>query len=98
MALQVAALRSAEQVSDDDSRALTEGAAFLRSLDHAIRLVTGKPAASLPDPATAGLRDKAVESVVRSWGLVRQNDSLQETLRDVQQQIRYVFHRVVGSE
>ncbi len=102
MTLQVAALRSAEQISDEDSRALTEGAAFLRSLDHAIRLVTGKPAASLPEgpvpPRSGSGRDEAVESVVRRWGLVREGESLPETLRHFQQQIRYVYRRLVGSE
>jgi hypothetical protein len=52
MAEQIAALRAAEGISADDAAtALTEGQPdFLRSVDHILRLVTGKaPNGGLPE-------------------------------------------------
>ncbi|MEJ2007942.1 MAG: hypothetical protein P8Z30_07265 [Acidobacteriota bacterium] len=94
-ATQIEALRSAGALSKDDARALRDGAAFLRSLDHAERLVTGKAAEGLP--AHVGHRE-AVENLVRRWGLVPSSATLGERLKDVQREIRYVYRRMVGSE
>ena len=44
MAEQIVALRSAGVMGDEDSKMLSEGANFLRSVDHAVRLVTGRAA------------------------------------------------------
>ncbi len=92
---QIAALRSAELVSDEDSGALAEGAACLRSVDHAIRLVTGKIASGLPEHVGQA---EAVENLARRWGLVAGGESLAQRLRATQQQVRYVYRRLVGSE
>ena len=51
MAEQIAALRAAEAISAEDAAALTEGAGFLRSVDHILRLVTGKAPTGLPESA-----------------------------------------------
>ena len=80
---------------------MSEGAAFLRAVDHAIRLVTGKPAQGLPEHVGEA---ECVESLVRKWGLLGQpgaagrEESLARRLREVQQQVRYVYRRLVGSE
>ena len=49
MGQRIAVLRAAGLISEEDSTALTEGAAFLRSVDHALRLVIGKAASGLPE-------------------------------------------------
>lgn len=95
MATQIEALRSAGALSKDDAHALREGAAFLRSLDHAERLVTGKRSDGLP--AHVGHRE-AVETLARQWGLVPPSATLAERLKDIQREVRYVYRRMVGSE
>ena len=95
MAGQIEALESAGALSQDDARALRDGAAFLRSVDHAVRLVTGKPAEGLP--TLAGHRE-AVETLARNWGLVSSSATLAQRLWEVQQEVRYVYRRMLGSE
>ena len=98
---QIAGLRSAGVIQAEDAQAMSEGAAFLRAVDHAIRLVTGKPAQGLPEHVGEA---ECVESLVRKWGLLGQpgsergEESLARRLREVQQQVRYVYRRLVGSE
>ncbi|MBI1940683.1 MAG: hypothetical protein HYS33_04145 [Acidobacteria bacterium] len=92
---QIAALRSAGLMSQEDAEILTRGAEFLRSLDHAIRLVTGKAAVGLPEHVGHA---EAVARVARRWGLTSENEPLAERLRETQQEVRYVYRRVVGSE
>ncbi len=95
MAEQVAALRSAQLLTGEDAAALIEGAAFLRSVDHAIRLVTGRAANGLPDHVGHA---EAVESLTRRWGLVTGEDTLAKRLRETQQHVRYTYRRLVGAE
>jgi len=95
MPTQIEALRSAGLLSKVDAQALGEGAAFLRSVDHAVRLITGKAAEGLP--AHVGHRE-AVENLARHWGLVPPSATLAGRLKEVQQQVRYVYRRMIGSE
>ncbi len=95
VAAQIETLRSASIMSDEDARLLREGAAFLRSVDHAVRLVTGRPGEGLP--VHVGHREE-VETLTRNWGLVPAASTLAERLKEVQQEIRYVYRRMVGSE
>ncbi len=95
MAAQIEALESAGALSKADALALRGGAAFLRSYDHAVRLVTGKAADGLP--AHVGHRE-AVENLVRHWGLVPPSSTLAERLKEVQREVRYVYRRMIGSE
>jgi len=95
MAAQIEALRSAGALSPADAHALRDGAAFLRSLDHAVRLVTGKAGEGLP--AHVGHRE-AVENLARHWGLVPPSATLAERLKEVQREVRYVYRRMLGSE
>jgi glutamate-ammonia-ligase adenylyltransferase len=94
---QIAALRCAGQMVDGDAETLSEGAAFLRSVDHAIRLITGKPTSGLPELHGQA---EAVENLVRRWGLIKPTPavSLGQRLREVQQQVRSVYQKLVGSE
>jgi glutamate-ammonia-ligase adenylyltransferase len=95
VAEQIEALGSARLLAEDDARALLEGAAFLRSVDHAVRLVTGKAPLGLPEHVGHA---EAVESLVRRWGLVRGKETLAKRLRETQQEVRYTYRRLVGAE
>jgi [glutamine synthetase] adenylyltransferase / [glutamine synthetase]-adenylyl-L-tyrosine phosphorylase len=92
---QIAALREAGALNGQDANALSQGAAFLRSFDHAVRVVTGKAAQGLP--GHTGHRD-AVDQLMIRWGLLKQSENLAEQLWQVQQEVRYVYRRVLGSE
>jgi len=94
-AQQVAVLQSAGLLGEGDARTLTDGAAFLRSVDHAIRLVTGKAAEGLPEHVGHA---EAIENLVRHWGFVRPAETLATRLRETQQGVRYVYRRMVGAE
>jgi glutamate-ammonia-ligase adenylyltransferase len=92
MGEQIAALRAAGLVNDEDSNILSGGANFLRSVDHAIRLVTGKAAEGLPDRAGhAG----AVENLARRWGLIAGSESLAQRLQQTREGVREVYRRLV---
>jgi len=95
VAEQIAALRDAGLMSGEDASALSAGAGFLRSVDHAIRLVTGKAATGLPEHVGHA---EAVESLGRRWGLVEGKQTLAQRLRETQQRVRYVYRRLVESE
>jgi [glutamine synthetase] adenylyltransferase / [glutamine synthetase]-adenylyl-L-tyrosine phosphorylase len=95
MADQIASLRAAESISFEDAAALTEGAGFLRSVDHVIRLVTGKAPNGLPENSSQA---ETVESVARRWNLMADGQTLAAKLHETQQQLRYVYRRLVGSE
>ncbi len=92
---QVAALRGMDLIGTDDARTLADGAAFLRSVDHAIRLVTGRAADGLPEHVGHA---EAVEDLARRWRLTVAGESLAQRLRETQQEVRYVYRRLVESE
>jgi glutamine synthetase adenylyltransferase len=95
IAEQISALRAADAVSAEDADILNEGAGFLRSADHLIRLVTGKAPNGLPENTAHA---ETAESVAVRWNLIAQGEPLAGKLRDTQQQLRYVYRRLVGSE
>ena len=95
MAQRIAALRAAGLISGGDAAALAEGAAFLRAVDHAVRLVTGRAASGLPEH---GGYLEASDALARRWGLMESHETLALRLRAIQQQIRYVYRRLVGAE
>jgi glutamate-ammonia-ligase adenylyltransferase len=92
---QISALNGAGLMSDQDAAVLGEGAAFLRSLDHAVRLVTGKAADGLPEHVGHA---EAVESLAGHWRLIRAGETLVQRLRETQKQVRSVYRRLVGAE
>jgi glutamate-ammonia-ligase adenylyltransferase len=92
MAEQIATLRSAGLMSDEDSNVLSAGANFLRAVDHAIRLVTGKPAEGLPDRAGHA---EAVENLARRWGLISGSETLASSLLETRRRVREVYGRLV---
>jgi len=92
---QIAALRAAGVIAHEDAEVLTAGAAFLRAVDHILRLVTGKAPNGLPEHVGHA---EVSESVARRWKLIPTESTLAARLRETQQQIRYVYRRLVGSE
>ncbi len=95
---QLQAVQKAGVIRTEDVETLSAGAAFLRAADHAVRLVTGRPTDSLPEHVGHSAQ---AEELARRWGLLksgRGEQPLAWRLREVQQQVRYVYRRVVGSE
>jgi glutamate-ammonia-ligase adenylyltransferase len=92
MAEQIAALRSVGQLNDEDSNVLLGGANFFRSLDHAIRLVTGKAGEGLPDRTGHA---EGVENLARRWGLVEGSGTLASSLLETRQRVREVYSKLV---
>ena len=92
---QIDALHAAGLVSDPDASALSESAAVLRSVDHAVRLVTGKPADGLPEHASQA---ESVESLVRRWGLLAKGETLAGRVLKAQGEARGLYRRVVGPQ
>ncbi|HMD85069.1 MAG TPA: putative nucleotidyltransferase substrate binding domain-containing protein [Terriglobia bacterium] len=95
MAEQIAALGVAPAISAEDAAALTECAGFLRSVDHILRLVTGKAPNGLPENEAHA---ETAESVAQGWSLISEGQTLAGKLHETQQQLRYVYRRLVGSE
>lgn len=92
---QIAALRAAGAINTEDAAAMSDGAGFVRSVDHIIRLVTGKAPNGLPETASHA---ETVESVARGWTLIAEGQTLAAKLHETQQQLRYIYRRLVGSE
>ncbi len=91
-------LRAAGWLEEGDALSLTGGARFLRSMDHAVRLVTGRAANGLPEHVGDAAR---VEDLMRRWNLLqgKENEqSLGRQLRAVQQEVRDIYRRLAGSE
>ena len=93
-AQQIAALCAAGVLGEADATGLTMGAAFLRSLDHVVRLVAGKAADGLPEHVGHAA---AIEDLARRWMLIREGDSLADRLRETQEQIRSIYRRLLGA-
>lgn len=99
VAEQIGALCSRGLVREEDARALAEGAVFLRSVDHAVRLVVGRPAGGLPEGTGQA---EAVETVARRWGLIvaagdPHPGSLAQRWRETEEQVRDVCRRLLRS-
>jgi glutamine synthetase adenylyltransferase len=95
MVEQIRILRAAGAISSDDAEVLMTGAGFLRSVDHILRLVTGKAPNGLPEHMGHA---EAAETLARRWKLISAEQTLAPQLHETQQQVRYVYRRLVGSE
>ncbi len=93
IAARIESLRSAGSLAADDAKVLSDGAAFLRSVDHAVRLVRGKAAQGLPEHVGHAA---AIEDLARRWGLTREGETLAARLRETQEKIRAVYRRLAG--
>jgi glutamate-ammonia-ligase adenylyltransferase len=92
MAEQVAVLHSAGLMNNEDSNVLLGGANLFRSVDHAIRLVTGKAYEGLPDRVGHA---EAVENLVRRWGLIAGSENVAQCLQQMRERVREVYLRIV---
>lgn len=91
---QIEALASAGHLPEGEARALIDGITYLRALDHAVRLVTGR--------ASRGWRDRpgqaeGVAHLLRCWRLLGSHSSPLGHLDDVRKQVREVFNRVFST-
>ncbi len=91
---QIAALEfagaEAAGLSTTHAQTLRAAALLYRNLDHAIRLVTGRPANRLPEPALA-LR---VTLLLERWGL-RPAESLEGAVESMRRQTRTLYQQIV---
>jgi glutamate-ammonia-ligase adenylyltransferase len=87
----IEALRSAGLMRDEDARMLRDGASFLRSVDHAVRLVRGKASNGLPEHVGHAA---TIDDLARRWSLTREGESLAARLRETQQQVRAAYLRL----
>jgi glutamate-ammonia-ligase adenylyltransferase len=96
MAEQIKALREGGILSDSESQVLIAAAGFLRALDHAGRLVRGRPARGIPEhPGEA----EEVEHLLRLWGFLPSEgapNSLPERLNQVRNQTRAFYSKALS--
>jgi glutamate-ammonia-ligase adenylyltransferase len=92
---QIQALRAAGFLSEERAGAFAEGAAVLRTVDHAIRLVTGRAADGLPEHVGHA---EAVSQLAHRWGLVANGQPLAQRLREIQQKVRSAYRHTLGIE
>jgi glutamate-ammonia-ligase adenylyltransferase len=97
MAEQIAALRDAGALDAAAAEVLAAGASFLRAVEHAERLVTGRPARVVPERLSQA---EGVEELLRLWGFLPGDNaqiSLHARLAEVQRQVRELFNRVLST-
>ncbi len=89
---QIAALESAGALTTTDAQGLRAAAQLYRSLDHAVRLVTGHPANRLPEPAVA----QRVAVLLEQWGL-SWSEGLETVVESMRRRTRGLYERIVLS-
>ena len=91
---QIAALESAgpeaSGLSSTHAQSLRAAALLYRSIDHAIRLVTGRPANRLPEPALA----ERVLRLLERWNLPLA-DGLEAAVENMRRQTRALYEQLV---
>jgi glutamate-ammonia-ligase adenylyltransferase len=92
---QIGAVVRAGLLGETEAQTLAQGASFLRALDHAVRLVTGKALTGLPEHVGHA---EAVANVARRWELIECGQSLAARLSDVQREIRQVYRLIFGPD
>jgi glutamate-ammonia-ligase adenylyltransferase len=87
---QIAALEAGRQLDPADARTLRGAALLYRSLDHALRLVTGHAAKRLPEPALA----ERVTALLNQWGVPIEG-ALEDAVALARQQTRALYEKIV---
>jgi glutamate-ammonia-ligase adenylyltransferase len=87
---QIAALESAGALDTAGARTLREAALLYRSIDHAIRMVTGRSANRLPEPALAG----RIARLLKTWQIPLSGD-LDERIVEVRKEVRELYGRTI---
>ncbi len=88
---QIAALESAGALDTAGARTLREAALLYRSIDHAIRMVTGRAANRLPEPALAG----RIARLLKTWQ-VAVGGEMEEKIVSTRKQVRELYERVIS--
>jgi len=87
---QVTVLQAAGSLEADAAKALRGAALLYRGIDHAVRIVTGRPTHRLPDSALA----QRITSLLHDWG-VPLEASLEETVTRARRQTRAIYESIV---
>jgi [glutamine synthetase] adenylyltransferase / [glutamine synthetase]-adenylyl-L-tyrosine phosphorylase len=87
---QIAALESAGALDTANARTLREAALLYRSIDHAIRMVTGRSANRLPEPALAG----RIGRLLAAWKVPVKGD-LEELIVSTREHVRELYQKVI---
>jgi glutamate-ammonia-ligase adenylyltransferase len=87
---QIAALEATEALDRNEARTLRGAALLYRSLDHAVRLITGHPAKGLPEPALA----ERVATLLHQWGIPIEG-TLENAVARARQQTRALYDKIV---
>ncbi|MBI3663331.1 MAG: hypothetical protein HY234_09810 [Acidobacteria bacterium] len=87
---QIAALESAGALDTAGARTLREAALLYRSIDHAIRMVTGRAANRLPEPALAS----RIERLLKAWQ-VPVTGELEEKIVALRKEVRGLYGKII---
>jgi len=87
---QIAALESAGALSTTHAQSLRAAALLYRGLDHALRLVTGRPASHLPEPALA----ERVTHLLEQWKIPLA-EGLEAAVGAMRRQTRSLYEQIV---
>lgn len=87
---QLAALEVTGLLAHSDARTLRSAALLYRGLDHALRVITGRPAHRLPEPALA----ERAAALLHQWGIPVEG-TLEEAVARARQQVRAFYEQVV---
>ncbi|HEV2340273.1 MAG TPA: hypothetical protein VGS15_00575, partial [Candidatus Acidoferrales bacterium] len=87
---QVAFLEARGALDSRQAETLRDAAFFYRSLDHAIRLVLGRPSAELPEPAQMA----RVNELLEKWNIPTRR-SLKETVEMTRESVRAIWDAII---
>jgi [glutamine synthetase] adenylyltransferase / [glutamine synthetase]-adenylyl-L-tyrosine phosphorylase len=87
---QIAALESAGALSPAEAQTLRSAALLYRGVDHAVRLVTGRPAEQAPEPPLAA----RVARLLADWQ-IPQAENLAAGIEEAREQVRALYNRIV---
>ena len=90
----IAIVRQLGGLSEEQARFLEEAAIFLRAVDHAVRVVTGRAAGDIP--AAAGAQESVRELVSRWSSLVRTGQPFSAIVEHVKRRTRTIYREVVA--
>ncbi|MEZ5393853.1 MAG: hypothetical protein R2724_13585 [Bryobacterales bacterium] len=90
----IAIVRELGGLSEEQARFLEEAAVFFRSVDHAVRIATGRPTGRIP--AAVGAQE-SVGELVRRWSpLLQAGQPLPAVVEQVQSATRAIYRQVLS--
>ena len=87
---QIAFLESRGALNGEQANVLRDAAIFYRSLDHAIRLVLGRPSAELPEPA----QTPRVSALLEKWN-VPVPGTLVQMVASTRESVRGIYNAII---